>query len=70
MTTQFTITEDDVRHLRDFGKLLTEVAKFDVTVDQVSKLHGYFLHFNRMMVKLEAHIMEVRKVHEASNDDE
>lgn len=59
---QITFTDDDVKTLRAFGKLLTEKARMELTIPEALMLNRYLSAYNVVVQKVEAHVLEVKRV--------
>jgi len=59
-------TEEDVKKLREFGYLLNQKARFDdMSISDSAKLISYLQFYNQLASKVEDHVMEVVKLHQA-----
>ena len=55
----------DVATLREFGALLNDTARLNLSIPQALKLVALLQRYNKIVAKVEAHVLEVVAVHEA-----
>ena len=59
---QMTFTEQDVQQIKAFGSFLLSKASFNLSINDAMQL-GRYVHFmNQLTSKMEAHIMEVKRI--------
>lgn len=57
-------SEDDVKKMKEFGFLLNQKANFNqMSIPDSVKLVSYLNFYNQLASKIEAHIMEIKKIH-------
>lgn len=63
-------TEQDVTNARQFAAFVTEYAKWDVSTSELFKITKMFAWYNSLPAKIEAHIMELKRVIDNRTDEE
>lgn len=66
---QITFTEEDVKLLQQFGQLLVSKATFNLSLQDSINLTRYVSHLNGITKKIEAHILEVKKIVSLEEND-
>lgn len=61
-TPQITFIEEDVKLLQQFGQLLVSKASLNLTIQEAMSLSKYVSHMNTITKKIEAHILEVKRI--------
>lgn len=61
-TPQITFIEEDVKLLQQFGQLLVSKASLNLTIQEAMSLAKYVSHMNTITKKIEAHILEVKRI--------
>jgi hypothetical protein len=63
-----TFTDEDVKMLKEFGAILHK-GEYTLGIADIIKFHKYLVAYNKIVGKVEAHVMEVvsLKEPEASN---
>lgn len=56
-------TDEDVKLLKDFGAMLHK-GEFTLGIADIIKFHKYLVGYNKIVSKVEAHVMEVIALHE------
>jgi len=57
-------SEDDVKKLKEFGFFLNQKAIFnDMSIPDSVKLINHLQFYNQLALKIEDHILELKKVH-------
>jgi hypothetical protein len=59
---QITFVEEDVKLLQQFGQLLVSKATLNLSIQDAMNLAKYVSHMNAITKKIEAHILEVKRV--------
>ena len=62
---QLTFTEEDVKNLKTFLEFLRDHASFKVDLEEALRLGKYVAFMHAHMRKVNDHVMELVKVHEA-----
>lgn len=61
-SSQITFTEDEVKQARLFGDFINKRATFSLDVNGAIDLYKHLVAFNQLIQKIDAHILEVKKV--------
>jgi hypothetical protein len=57
-----TFVEEDVKLLQQFGQLLVSKATLNLSIQDAMNLTKYISHMNSITRKIEAHILEVKRI--------
>ena len=56
-------TEDQVKQAKEFGQFIARKAKFDqMTTAECIELVKHFQFYNKLVVQLEDHILDIKKI--------
>ncbi len=57
-----TFTDDDVEQARGFGKFIQAKAEMKLSIPEAVQLNRYLAFYNQLTRKIEAHVMELKKI--------